>query len=39
MGIGMLDSIDKSAAAPLHPGNQVAPLHAGRTEGPGRRGG
>ena len=36
VGIGMLDSVDKSAAAPLHSGKQMAPLHAGRTEGPGR---
>ena len=30
VGFGLLDSVDKNTAAHLHPGNQVATLHAGR---------
>ena len=33
---GLLDSVDKNSAAHLHPGNQVAPLHAGRAKIPCR---
>ena len=31
VGLGLLDSVDKNTTSRLHPGNQVAPMHAGRS--------